>query len=72
MGRNAVRTSSLPLGALLLLGMFLLLQDRVDRRDPKLALAPEYPEPHLLFEPPPDDPAPPAAARPDEPTETPR
>ena len=71
MGQNAVRNSGLPLGAFLLLGLFLLIQDRVDRRDPKLALAPEYPEPHLLFGPPPDDPAP-GADRPDEPTETPR
>jgi hypothetical protein len=54
MGQNAVRNSGLPLGALLLLGLFLLLQDRFDRRDPKLALAPVYPEPHLTFGPPPE------------------
>jgi hypothetical protein len=67
MGQNWVRHGGFPLAALLLLGLFLLLQDRVDRRDPKLALAPEYPEPDLLFDPPPDD-----APRPDHPTEIPR
>ncbi len=30
---------------------FLVLQNRVDRRDPKLALAPVYPDPHLYFDP---------------------
>jgi hypothetical protein len=71
MGQSAMRNSGLPLLALLVLGMFLLLQDGIDRRDPKLALAPEHPEPHLVFGPPPNDPAPPASAdRSDEPTET--
>jgi predicted phage tail protein len=30
---------------------FLVLQNRVDRRDPKLAMAPVYPDPHLYFDP---------------------
>ena len=30
---------------------FLVLQNRVDRRDPKLAMAPVYPDPHLYFQP---------------------
>jgi predicted phage tail protein len=30
---------------------FLVLQNRMDRRDPKLALAPVYPDPHLYFDP---------------------
>ncbi|WP_432545862.1 hypothetical protein [Kineococcus sp. SYSU DK004] len=38
-------------GALLLL--FLLVQDQLDRRDPKLALAPVHPDPDLPFEDPP-------------------
>jgi hypothetical protein len=72
MGQSAFRHSGLPLGALLLLAVFLLLQGRVDRRDPKLALAPDYGEPDVPFGSPPDDHAAPTAARPDNPTEIPR
>jgi hypothetical protein len=32
-----------------LLGAFLLIQGRIDRRDPKLALAPAYADPDLTF-----------------------
>jgi predicted phage tail protein len=39
-----------PLGLIALVGAFLMLQNRIDRRDPKLALAPVYPDPHLYFE----------------------
>ena len=39
---------------LLLLVAFLTVQDRIDRNDPKLALAPVYGEPDLGFGPPPD------------------
>lgn len=37
----------------LLLIAFLAVQDRIDRNDPKLALAPLFGEPDLAFEPPP-------------------
>ncbi len=37
---------------LLLVLAFLVVQDRIDRRDPKLALAPVYPDPDLPFLPP--------------------
>jgi hypothetical protein len=33
-----------------LLGAFLLIQGRIDRRDPKLALAPAYADPDLTFD----------------------
>jgi hypothetical protein len=35
---------------LLLVGLFLFVQDRIDRRDPKLARARVYPDPDLSFE----------------------
>ncbi len=38
-----------PVAMLALLGFFLLLQNRLDSRDPKLALAPMYPDPELPF-----------------------
>lgn len=41
-----------PAALLVVLAGFLLIQDRIDRRDPKLALAPVYPDPDLLFLPP--------------------
>jgi hypothetical protein len=73
MGQNTVRHSGFPLGVLFLLALFLLVQDRIDRRDPKLALAPEYPEPDVPFPASPrglDDPAGPAGpADPDDPLE---
>jgi hypothetical protein len=50
MGQNTVTRTGFPIGVLLLLGMFLLLQGRIDRSDPKLALAPEYPETDLPFD----------------------
>lgn len=46
----AVRGASLGLGGTApLLGAFLLIQGRIDRRDPKLALAPAYADPDLTF-----------------------
>ena len=39
-----------PLGLIALVGGFLMLQNKIDRKDPKLALAPVYPDPHLYFE----------------------
>lgn len=35
---------------LVVAGIFLLVQDRIDRKDPKLALAPVHPDPDLRFE----------------------
>jgi hypothetical protein len=49
MGRSTAVHGGFPLGVLLLLLLFLLLQDRIDRRDPKLALAPEHGEPDVRF-----------------------
>ncbi|MGH2691416.1 MAG: Ig-like domain-containing protein [Actinomycetota bacterium] len=40
-----------PLSLISVVFGFLVLQNRVDRRDPKLALAPVYPDPHLYFGP---------------------
>lgn len=40
-----------PMVLIALVVSFLVLQNRVDRRDPKLALAPVYPDPHLYFDP---------------------
>lgn len=40
-----------PLILICLVVSFLVLQNRMDRRDPKLALAPVYPDPHLYFDP---------------------
>lgn len=48
--------STLPMSLLLVVTLFLLVQDRVDRNDPKLALAPVYPDPELSFGPRPSDP----------------
>ncbi|MGH2711770.1 MAG: hypothetical protein ACRDH9_11280 [Actinomycetota bacterium] len=40
-----------PLSLIAVVIGFLVLQNRMDRRDPKLALAPVYPDPHLYFDP---------------------
>ena len=45
------KKAAFPVLLLLLMLLFLLLQDQIDRRDPKLALAPVYPEPDLPFPP---------------------
>jgi hypothetical protein len=45
-----------PMILISLVVVFLVLQNRVDRRDPKLALAPVFPDPHLYFNPQ-DDPS---------------
>jgi len=37
---GVAQRSAIPIGALLIAALFLLVQDRLDRRDPKLALAP--------------------------------
>ena len=40
-----------PVSLILVVILFLMAQNRIDRRDPKLAMAPVYPDPHLDFEP---------------------
>jgi hypothetical protein len=60
-GKVAQR-STIPISLLLVVDLFLLVQDRVDRNDPKLALAPVYPDPELRFLPRPRS-TPPGAAR---------
>ncbi len=42
-----------PMSVLFLVGGFLMVQNRIDRSDPKLALAPVYADPDLWFPPPP-------------------
>jgi hypothetical protein len=48
--RVAKKHSGIPAVSALALGSFLLLQGRIDRADPKLALAPLWGESDLLFE----------------------
>lgn len=43
------KRSAFPTGLLVLVFTFLALQNRIDRRDPKLALAPVHPTPDLPF-----------------------
>jgi hypothetical protein len=43
------KRSAFPTGLLVLVVIFLTLQNRIDRRDPKLALAPVHPTPDLPF-----------------------
>ena len=51
-GRRVVtRRGGFPAGSLVALGAFLLVQNRIDRKDPKLALAPLWRESDLPFEP---------------------
>lgn len=44
------KRSAFPTGLLVLVVIFLALQNRIDRRDPKLALAPVHPTPDLPFD----------------------
>jgi hypothetical protein len=48
-----VQRTAFPLILLILGGLFLLIQNRIDRRDPKLARAPLHAQPDLPFLPPP-------------------
>jgi hypothetical protein len=45
----AARESSFPGSLLVVIALFLIVQDRIDRRDPKLALAPTHRESALGF-----------------------
>jgi hypothetical protein len=45
-----IKGARLPLGLLLIALLFLLIQHEIDRRDPKLALAPSYADPDLAFD----------------------
>ena len=47
----ASKKTAVPAGLLLLIGLFLAVQNRLDRRDPKLALAPVYADPGVSFVP---------------------
>jgi hypothetical protein len=49
--RNADKTV-FPAILLVIVALFLVVQDRIDRSDPKLALAPLFPDPDLDFPPP--------------------
>ncbi len=44
-----VRRPGFPALWLLLVIAFLAVQNRIDRRDPKLALAPVFADPHMVF-----------------------
>ena len=52
-GLQTVKKSAFPFFLLLIVLLFLVVQDRIDRRDPKLALAPVYRDVALSFTPPP-------------------
>jgi hypothetical protein len=54
--------SPLPLLLLILMGLFLLVQNRIDSRDPKLALAAAHADPTIPFSDPPEDPVLPEAS----------
>jgi hypothetical protein len=45
------KNTAVPVGLLILVGLFLLVQNRMDNRDPKLALAPVYADPGVTFVP---------------------
>jgi hypothetical protein len=47
---SLIRQPVFPLVLVLLMFVFLVAQNRIDRRDPKLALAPVHPDPNLDFE----------------------
>ena len=48
---GAARHGGVPIVALVAVFLFILFQDQLDRRDPKLALAPMTGDPYLYFEP---------------------
>jgi hypothetical protein len=54
--RGLAEHSGFPVLLLAAVFLFFALQNRLDSRDPKLALAPMYPHPTLPFHPPPDPP----------------
>ena len=47
--REVASAARFPMVLLIAMVLFLLLQDSIDRRDPKLALAPVFPEPDVEF-----------------------
>jgi hypothetical protein len=49
--RRSVERPELPLSLLAVVAMFLLVQHRIDRRDPKLAQAPRHEPADLVFRP---------------------
>lgn len=58
LGVETVKKSAFPFLLVLIVFLFLVVQDRIDRRDPKLALAPVYRDVALSFTPPPTQPPP--------------
>lgn len=48
---TAAKTSTVPATFVAMIFFFLVVQDRIDRNDPKLARAPLAPEPELVFQP---------------------
>jgi hypothetical protein len=53
---RTARHSSLPIASIAALALFVVIQNRIDKRDPKLALAPMTGDPYLYFDG--DEPAP--------------
>lgn len=49
-GVDALQRASLPLAVLMMLGIAVVAQEALDRRDPKLALAPVHRDPDLAFD----------------------
>ena len=47
--RTVLTTTAFPLALLIVMFGFIVMQDAIDRRDPKLALAPAYSDPELSF-----------------------
>ncbi|HWG98422.1 MAG TPA: hypothetical protein VNV66_03650, partial [Pilimelia sp.] len=55
-GRVAKNSGGFPVASLLAMFAFLVAQNRFDRRDPKLAVAPVVGDPYLRFGAPPEEP----------------
>jgi hypothetical protein len=53
--RTVAHKAAFPLSLLVIVVVYLLIQDAIDRRDPKLALAPTHRDPMLSFIDPPND-----------------
>ena len=49
LAKEVSEKAAFPIALLVVVGIFLMIQDRIDRKDPKLALAPVYAEPDLYF-----------------------
>lgn len=49
LAKEVSEKAAFPIALLVVVGIFLIIQDRIDRKDPKLALAPVHAEPDLHF-----------------------